>query len=136
MASKSVSAAAKGAAARERYSRGSNWEQAEFIQRELTPSESETCKGWDFSEEEAFSSMVRLCDQDYKITFRWDEYNHAYACWLLPPKDDEVNAGLILTGRGSSSYKAFKQAFYKHAVLFSEQWPRGIDERGTPEIDD
>jgi len=52
------------------------------------------------------------------------------------PKDDEVNAGLILTGRGSSSYKAFKQAFYKHAVLFSEQWPRGIDERGTPEIDD
>jgi hypothetical protein len=135
VATKSVSAVAKGAEARARYS-GNNWEQAEFIRRELTPTESEACKNWDLSEEGAFSGLMCLSDQNYKVTFRWDEYNHCYGCWLLPAKDDDTNSGLILTGRGSSSYKAFKQAFFKHVVLFSEAWPRGGDERGSGEIDD
>jgi len=136
MATKSVSAAAKGAEARARYSGGSNWEQASFIQRELNSQEQQACKEWEFPEEEAFATMQRLCDSDYKVTFRRDDYNHCFACWLLPPKDHADNAGLILTGRGSSSYKAFKQAYYKHAILFSELWPRDGDDRSITEIDD
>ena len=136
MATKSVSAAAKGAQARERLTGGSSFEQATFINRDLTPSESFACKEWGFPEAEAFDEMQRLCDSAYKITFRYDDYNHCFACWLLPAKDDPVNGGLILTGRGTSSYKAFKQVFYKHGVLFNEVWPRESDNRGMPEIDD
>lgn len=131
----SVKAQAKGAAQRARLT-GNTWEQAEFIKRELTESEQRACKEWDFPEVEAFDALSRLCDQGYKVTFRTDDYNGGFACWLLPAKDSADNSGLILTGRGSNSYKAFKQAYYKHAVLFSEQWPRGIDRRGDGELDD
>lgn len=136
MAPKSVSAAAKGADQRAKFRNNNAFEQASFINRELTTSEAQACKGWLFAEDQAFSSMLELCDTGYKITFRADDYNGGYACWILPSKDDPYNAGLILTGRGSSSYKAFKQAYYKHAVLFDEQWPRDGDQRGDTEIDD
>jgi hypothetical protein len=136
MASKSVGAQAKGAAQRAKFQNNSSWEQATFIQRELTPVEIQACKDWDENEESLFAHMVSLCDVGYKITFRLDEYNGGFGCWLLPAKDDPDNSGLILTGRGSAPWKAFKQALYKHYVLFTEQWPRDGDRRGTGEIDD
>lgn len=136
MASKSVSAQAKGAAQRAKFQQNSAWEQAAFVQRELTESEQAACKGWNYTEEDMVSHLVKLNESGYKVTFRWDDFNECFGCWILPSKDDPDNAGMILTGRGSSSFKAFKQALYKHTVLFSEVWPRDGDKRGGQEIDD
>lgn len=116
--------------------KSSSYEGAEFINRELTEEERIACKGWEFSDSDAWYWLQKLSDDWYKITFRFDEYNNCSACWLLPDKLDKENSGLILTGRGSSPMKALKQAVYKHTVLFDGIWPRGIDERGKPEIDD
>jgi hypothetical protein len=136
MATRSVTAAAKGAAQRAKFRQNDTWEQATFIQRELTPGEQQACKEWNYSEADVMAALANLCEELYKVTFRWDDYNSCYACWLLPPKDHIDNAGMILTGRGTSSYKAAKQALYKHAVLFNQAWPKDIDRRGGSEIDD
>jgi hypothetical protein len=114
----------------------SDWQQAQFINRDLTTEEQAACKGMDFSEAEAMDAMERLTQQNYKITFRLDDYHHCASCWLLPDKTHPDNAGKILTGRGSSAYKAFKQVYYKHAVLFSEIWPSDPSQADYPEIDD
>jgi hypothetical protein len=114
----------------------SSYEQATFIQVELEPGEQAKCKAWEFSEDDAWGMMHQMTDDGYKITFRWDDYHECAACWILPDKEKSENAGLILTGRGSSSFKAFKQAIYKHSVLFEEIWPREQDTRGRVEIDD
>ncbi len=114
----------------------SNWEQATFIPRELTAEEQKLCKDWGVDAEHLASELGKLNEVGYKVTFRWDDFNECYACWFLPPKDHRDNAGLILTGRGSSALKAFKQALYKHTALFDEIWPRGGDRRGGQDIDD
>lgn len=114
----------------------SDWQQATFINRDLTTQEAEACKLWEFSEEEAFDTLEKITQEGYKVTFRLDEYHHCAGCWLLPEKTHLDNAGKILTGRGSSAYKAFKQVYYKHAVLFSELWPSDPSQADYPEIDD
>jgi len=112
------------------------YEQAAFIRRELTPEEQAICKAWELSSEDCWDSMQRFVENGYRVTARWDDYNECFACWLLPPREDKDNAGLILTGRGSSPYKAFKQACFKHYQLFQEVWPKEVDKRGGNEIDD
>ena len=136
MATSSVKAQQKGAAQRAKFQQNSQWEQAQFVQRELTPSEQAACKEWEWDEGDAWSRLAGLAEMQYKVTFRWDEYNQCFGAWIMPPKDDSENSGLILTGRGSNAFKAFKQAFYKHSVLFQEVWPRDSDRRGGQEIDD
>lgn len=114
----------------------SSYEQATFVQRELTAEEGQKCKAWELSEVDAFDALFKLTEAYYKVTMRFDEYHHMFGCWLMPPKTDSSNAGLILTGRGSTPLKALKQALYKHYVLFQEVWPKERDERGEYEIDD
>jgi len=119
-----------------RQQSGNSYEQATFIQVELSDAEREKCKAWDYDELTAFTDIENLMADGYKVTFRWDEYSECQACWILPAKDDPLNAGLILTGRGSTPHKAFKQAMYKHEVLFERAWPREKDTRGKRVIDD
>jgi hypothetical protein len=114
----------------------SAFEQATFIPRELTPEEQAACKSWEFSEESVFDAIHKLVDARYKVTMRYDDFNECYGCWLLPDKTDVDNAGYILTGRGSSPYKAAKQALFKHYQLFEGVWPKDTDRRGGKEIDD
>jgi len=135
VATKSVGAAAKGAAARAKYS-GSNFEQATFVNRDLTVTEQAQCKEWDTDFAISTDNMDTLTQGGYKFTFRWDEYHNCQACWMLPGKDDPVNTGLILTGRGSTPMKALKQVMFKHFHIFDSSWSRDDDRRGEPEIDD
>lgn len=115
--------------------RGSDFQQAEFIQRELTAEEQRKCKDWQFSDADMADWLLKLIDERYKVTYRYDDFNECYACWLLPERGHH-NQGLILSGRGSSPFKAFKQALYKHGVLFEGDWPRDVDKRGKGTIDD
>jgi len=115
---------------------GSNWEQATFVQRDLTADEQQSCKNWEHGEGECLAELDVLAQDGYKVTFRWDEYNKCQGCWLLPPKDHPDNAGLILTGRGSVAWKALKQALFKHYVIFQEVWQTEAEHGSTRDIDD
>ncbi len=135
MAARNVKAQEKGAAQRAKF-QNSSWEQATFVNRELTESEQAICKQWEQSEEDCLVLLNTLTENRYKITFRWDDYNECQACWILPDKENADNSGLILTGRGSVAWKALKQALFKHYQLFEGVWSRETDRRGGKEIDD
>jgi len=109
--------------------------QAEFVRYDLTEAEKAKVKGTEFDEIALVETIEKLTQAGYKMTFRWDDYNECQGCWLLAPENDENNKGLILTGRGSTSLKAFKQAAWLHFTRFKEIWPQPTSKREL-ELDD
>lgn len=112
------------------------FQQAEFVQYELSKDQQASCKAWEVSCEELFLVLERLLEAGYKITMRFDTRNNCPACWIIGPVGDHRNANMILPGRGSTGQKAFKQALFKHFQLFSEEWPTPMSKRDAEEIDD
>lgn len=114
----------------------SNGAQSDFVQYELSKDQQAACKAWPFTSEDAWEAMDKLSQAAYKMTFRFDEKNNAPACWIIAEKENQMNPNMILPGRGSTPMKAFKQACYKHFVLFEGAWGDYIRKRDTEEIDD
>jgi hypothetical protein len=107
-----------------------------FISYPLTKEQTDEIKKaiWDI--EDLDHALITLAEQEYKTTTSYDTYSSSYACFITPRGDKHINAGFILTGRGSSPHKAIRQAFYIHAVLFEYNWSGWKDERRNTEIDD
>lgn len=101
----------------------------QFVNYDLTKEEQALCKAWNFDLEDYFSVMDKLLDAGYKVGFSNDNYNKCYAAFLTPTKDTKDNQGLILSGRGSSPFKAFKQLVYKHFHIFDEHWEEFVGAR-------
>lgn len=114
----------------------STFQSRRFLQRELTSDEQKACKAWEAFVDRADDMLAAWLDAGGKVSARYDEFNRSYACWLIPSDGDTGKAGLILSGRGSTPMKALKQAFFKHYVVFEEEWPAEIDTRGPIDIDD
>jgi len=89
---------------------------------------------WDI--EVCDNAVLQLCEENYKVTFSYDDYSSAYAAFITPKGDKHINAGFILTGRGSSPHKALKQAYYVHTQLFDRDWSAWKDDRRTADLDD
>lgn len=100
---------------------------AKFVQRELTSDEQADCKLREFTESD-FQNLVEKYSEEYSITFKWDNYSNSPACFMRPIDPSHENTGYILTGRGSTFAKAFKQLLYKHEVLCGDgtwsQWDK------------
>lgn len=109
---------------------------AKFIQHELDKAQMQACKKWEVSEADCLEAVLRLADNGYVVTLKYDDYSEAYSCFVRQSKDDGPNFGYILAGRGSSPYKALKQALFKHYTVMAEDWEEfaGFDRRA--EIDD
>lgn len=108
---------------------------ARFVQYELDEEQQRACKSWQLDESSLLLELVSFTDDGYSVTFRWDTFSDSYACWLQIRGDDtHPNAGFILSGRGSSPAKAFKQAIFKHRLM-EERWA-AFAERPKSEIDD
>jgi hypothetical protein len=93
-----------------------------FVNYDLTLNEREQCKAWQLTLEELDNLMLGMVESGYNITLNYDVRNQAYGCFIKVRSDENVNAGLILTGRGSTPLKAFKQAYYKHTTVFDGTW--------------
>lgn len=70
-------------------------------------------------------ALVRLTEEDLKVTISYDSYNACYACFLIPKNQDDPNFGAILSGRGSTPAKSVKQACYIHWNIFDRNWSDG-----------
>lgn len=123
----------KGAAARAKYN---GYEQASFVQFNPDKAQQAAVKAWPFDPELFETALNNLIDDGYKITFRFDDFGKCYAAWILSPRDHEDNPNLILSGRGSSPIKAFKQALWAHLVLYDKIWPKPNLTRKSLEFDD
>lgn len=112
------------------------YEQSEFVRYALDDAEKAECKAWVIQPGQEFDMLLGLVDTGYKVTFRFDDVSHAYACWFLAKKDDPANPNMILSGRGSSPAKAFKQAAFMHWKIFDEVWPKNSAPKSPEDFDD
>lgn len=107
-----------------------------FISFPLSGEQKEEIKAAQWDLEDMDNATIKLNEENYKVSFSYDEYSGAYAVFITPKGDKHHNAGFILTGRGSSPHKALKQAYYVHTVLFEGDWSGWKDDRKSAEIDD
>lgn len=119
----------------EKSKKFSGFNNAKFINRELTKEEAQICKAQPFTPETLVTMLDRLLDDRYKVTFSFDNYHNCFTSALVPVGDDHDHTGYILTGKGSCAEKAFKQVLFIHFELFHEQWPSGLTKQDL-EIDD
>jgi hypothetical protein len=109
---------------------------AEFVQLELTDDQAKQLKAETVSAESLFDSMERMIDDGYKFTFKYDSYGDCVGVWCQPTDDGSENSGCILTGRGSSAGKAIKQLLFKHHILLQGSWRAHAQGRNRIVLDD
>lgn len=113
----------------------SRFDGSRFVQYELDAKELAECKGWDLDGDALWLEVLAFVDDGYSVSVKYDSYSNAYACFIqVRGQDDHVNAGLILSGRGSTPAKACKQAIFK-ARAIGPSWVQ-YAERRQPVIDD
>lgn len=112
------------------------FDKATFVSYTLSKEQKAELKKSTFTFDQMDSEMLRLAEAGYKITFRDDDYNSCKACWLIPTGDNHDNAGMILSGRGSTPLKALKQAMYIHYQVFDGQWGEWRNEERGEDLDD
>jgi len=93
-----------------------------WINYSLSDEQKQEIKSQQFDFETA---LVRLTEEDMKVTISYDDYNTCYSCFLIPKKPESTNFGCILSGRGSTPVKAVKQACYLHWNIFEADWTDG-----------
>lgn len=110
---------------------------AVFINYELDKAAQAACKAWPVSADALFQSVLGLVERGYAITLKWDTYSDSHAAFMrFVGQGEPENAGLILTGRGSTPEKALKQMLYKHFEVMAEVWEFFVTRRSAEEIDD
>jgi hypothetical protein len=109
---------------------------AKFINWSLSVEDKASCKAWlnDFGElDDALQSLVSA---DYKVTMSYSDFNHCYTASIVPTGEKNVNKGYILTGKGSTTLKAVKQALYIHFMIFNQDWSSYSKVTLDEELDD
>lgn len=107
-----------------------------FVNWSLSDEEKASCKAWCPTLEEMDAAETSLIHADYKITVSWDDYRSCYTASLLPQGSDHINAGYILTGKGSTPSKARKQALFVHFHVMDGQWATYSTGGNAEELDD
>lgn len=107
-----------------------------FINYNLSDEQKAECKGWPLPIADLDNLALRLCEGDYRVSLKYDDYSRAFACFINPNGDKHPHLGWVLTGRGSTPLKALKQACYIHFLLFEEDWSEYQMETKGIEIDD
>jgi hypothetical protein len=113
-----------------------DFNQAQFVSYSLTEKERKTLKAMPFELVDVDTLLLRLAEDGYRITFRWDEYHSCHACWMIPVGEANPNNGFILSGRGSTPLKALKQAAWIHYQLFDGLWAAHYKADRDEDIDD
>lgn len=107
-----------------------------FINWNLSPAQKKELKAAAFTLDWADTQFIRLADEGYKVSLQFDTYNECYSCFITTRDKEHVNAGYILTGRGTTPLKAFKQAVYIGFHIMEGEFARYSTLEGREEIDD
>lgn len=93
-----------------------------FVPDRLTVGIKDAIKAWEVTAEELDKALLTLFDQGYKVTGKYDEYSRAYAWFLMHTSLEHENSLMILTGRGSTPFKALRQLIFIHYKVWNETW--------------
>jgi len=98
---------------------------SEFINLELDKKQTAAYREWRNDLENVLNLWLELVEAGYRVNTKYDDYSSACACFIIPMETTE-NGGYILTGRGSSPYRALTEAIYKHQEILHGDWSQGI----------
>lgn len=112
-----------------------SFSQSEFINFPLSVEQKKEIKAWLLSFDDLDDLVLKLCEENYRVTLRWDDRSEAFAAWINPIGDDHKNNGLTLSGRGSTPLKALRQALYIHH-LFEGDWAGNYKAFKEDDLDD
>jgi len=108
---------------------------AKFLNVDLSSEEKAKLKTTEYTPFDMSNHLEKYCEE-YKVTLKWDAYSNACAAFMSPIDKDHENAAYVLTGRGSSILKAFRQLMYIHEVLCPEGLWNIHDKQRVYDIDD
>jgi len=109
---------------------------AQFINWSLSAEEKTTCKAWVITCEEVDDLTLKANEEGYKITYSYDSYGSCYSVAIVPTDSAKQNQGYILTGKGSTPIKAFKQAMFIHHSIMGGDWAAYSQKTENEEFDD
>lgn len=107
-----------------------------FINWSLTVEEKQHVKAWTPTLAELDDIALKIIQESCKITYGYDTRGNTYTCSLVPQEEHKTNKGYILVGRGSTPFKALKQAIYIHANIFGGDWSSYSKGGGHEDLDD
>lgn len=116
----------------------SSWGQyaSKFVSVSLTDEDKVACKAWHFDETMWMNFMNEMIAQGYKFTTRNDTSGSGYVVWMSTTTEDHVHKGWMLSGRGSSILKAFKQLAFIHFKVLGEDWRTNMVTKQSDTYDD
>jgi len=108
-----------------------------FINYELSDADKRAVKAIEFTSDDILSWLDKVVDGGFKVTFGYDDYHHVNTCIGTHSDKQHADYGILLTGRGSTPAKAFRQWLYlKDTIIGDDDWSAWLD-RGTEiELDD
>lgn len=108
-----------------------------FLNIVLTDEDKSIIKSAKYDMSEFASDMDKWIDSGYKFTFSEDTYNHCFQVIGTRRDSEHPDFGILLTGRGSTAIKAFKQWVYIVTRLIGEAtWSEMLKPVSRFEIDD
>jgi len=108
-----------------------------FLNLNLTDEDKITIKGTSYTEEDCFADLMKWIDSGFKFTFSEDEYNHCFQVIGTRQQKSHVDYGIMMSGRGSTPTKAFKQWIYMQTRLVEDSnWSDLLEDTPKFVIDD
>jgi len=95
-----------------------------FVRSELSNQEKEHVKAQNYVWDDIPENLVALVEAGYKVSLTNDLKSNAYAVWITPTDEDNLNHGFTLSARGPTLLAALSVAFYKHFTKFDGVWPK------------
>lgn len=114
----------------------SRWNDNQFINYNLDKTQQKECKAYVITEPELFDRLSALITDGYRFGVSLDRDDRTFSAFMQARTSEGPNAGYILTGRGSTAFKALKQLLYKHFVCLDGSWETWAERNGDDLIDD
>jgi len=99
----------------------------------LTPEHELLFEAWKGKMDIQLTDFEPLCNNGYKISFQWDDYNQGVSASLYCTAAKMEWAGYTLSAWAGDLETAIKLLFYKHFVMANETWEitKDVSNRGT-----
>lgn len=108
-----------------------------FLNIQLSDADRATIKATKYEDNEHIVDLDKWIDSGFKFTFSYDDYSHCFQCIGTRYDKDHEDYGILLSGRGSTVSKSFKQWLYIQTRLVGDTpWWQLLEAKAPVEIDD
>lgn len=108
-----------------------------FINVELSAEDKTIIKSTSYDMSDYSSDLEKWIDSGYKFTFSQDTYNKCFQAIGTRQDSEHPDYGIMMSGRGSTPIKAFKQWVYIQTRLIGEAtWSEMLQPLKQLDLDD